>query len=313
MDLLVTVVFGAIIITVSWGYDVRWQLPAPKLGVFDYTDVTALAIVVVIYPFVAVVEPPWLAAVINGALMVNAVADLAAPMLKTRGFRAVALVLSVTVVVLVATSHTGPIPGWALTDLLLVAVVVAVAVAWAQLGATLAHLAVLAAFLTIYDITATTLTGFMDALLGALGHQPISFVFTFPAARGTACLGVGDMLILALVPLTAPRRLRPHAALGAALLMYGAYLAGLAISATHPTATIPLMITLGPATLAIYGYTAVQHNTALEQPERVASAEAAAATGLCRNTVPGKAVSAEHQAWQAPRRRRRDCAAGVAT
>ncbi|HTI77463.1 MAG TPA: hypothetical protein VL634_20860 [Mycobacterium sp.] len=269
MDLLVIGAFGAFVIAVGCAYDARWQLSCSKLGVFDYTDVATLAIVVMVYPLLAVVEPPWLAAVIAGAVIVSSVADLAAPVLKIRAPQAIPLLLSGTAVVLVVTSHTGPIPGWALTDLLLVAVVVNVAVAWAQLGATPTHLAVLATFLTIYDVTATTLTGFMDELLGALGRQPISFMFTIPTAGGMACLGVGDVLILTLVPLTVGRRLGRHAALGAALVMYGAYLAGLAISATHPANTFPLMITLGPATLAIYGYTAVQ---------RMAPAEAVGVT-----------------------------------
>ncbi|MBP1823002.1 hypothetical protein [Mycobacterium sp. OAE908] len=257
MDVLVIAVFGAIVMAVSCVYDAYWQLPLPGLGVFDYSDVTVLAIVVMLYPFVAVVEPPWLAAVIAGAVIVNAAADLTAPVLKNRALHRFSLVFIVTAIVLLVTSHTGPIPRWALTDLLLVVVVVAVAVAWAQLGATPAHLAALAAFLTVYDIIATTLTGFMTTLMGTLSHQPIGFLFTFPAG-GTACLGVGDVLVLALVPVTVRRRLDPRAALSAAAVMYGAYLAGIAISIFNPACTIPLMITLGPATLTVCGYTTFQ-------------------------------------------------------
>jgi len=309
VHLLVIAVFGAIVITVSCVYDARCQLPRPDLGVFDYSDVAALATIVMLYPFAVVVEPPWLAAVVAGAVIVNAAADLAAAMLKTRALRAFSLLFTVTAVVLLATSHTDPIPHWALTDLLLVAVVVAVAVAWAQLGANLAHLAVLAAFLTVYDTIATTLTGFMTTLVGTLDHQPIGFVFTFPAAGGTASLGVGDVLVLALVPVTVRRRLGPCAALSAATLMYGAYLAGLAISTLYPTCTIPLMVTLGPATITVYGYTAFQLHRAQTRRaarfggRRVFPETCSTATGFCTEYQTRHAIGRLPQPSTLPPRR----------
>jgi hypothetical protein len=255
VDVLVIALFGAIIIAVTWGYDMRWRVPAPTIGVLDYTDITALAIIVVIYPFVALVEPPAVAAIINGAIIVSAVTDLATPILKVPALRRALIVTSIAVLILLATSHSGPVPGWALTNLLLTAVVVTVAAAWAQLGATTAHLAVLAVFLAAYDIVATALTGFMGQLASKLSSQPIPFIFTLPADHGTAYLGVGDMLILALVPITVRHTHRHHAALAAATVMYGAYLAGLLIAAAHPGETIPLMITLAPAILAINTHT----------------------------------------------------------
>jgi hypothetical protein len=255
MDVLVMTLFGAIIITATWGYDTRWRVPAPTIGVLDYTDITALAIVVVIYPFVDLVEPPAVAAIINGAIIVSAVTDLATPMLKVPALRCAVIVTIIAVLVLLAASRTGPVPGWALNNLLLTAVVVTVAAAWAQLGVTTAHLAVLAVFLAGYDIVSTTLTGFMGQLASNLSSQPIAFIFTLPAHHGTAYLGVGDMLILALVPITVRHTYGHRAALAAATVMYGAYLAGLIIAATHPGEAIPLMITLAPATLAIYAHT----------------------------------------------------------
>jgi hypothetical protein len=97
-----------------------------------------------------------------------------------------------------------------------------------------------------------TLTGIMGQLASKLSSQPIAFIFTIPAHHVTAYLGVGDMLILALVPITVRHTYRHRAALAAATVMYGAYQSGLIIAATHPGETIPLMITLAPAILAIY-------------------------------------------------------------
>ncbi|RIJ76803.1 hypothetical protein D1871_10275 [Nakamurella silvestris] len=249
---LLAAALGLLIVTAPLFYNSRWTLPAPPLGVFDASDIILLAVVVVLYPVLALVESVTVAAVINAVLILAAVGDLLHPSIRRRWIRLAVLAAVGVAVTGIALGHPAGTYGWLLTDLLLLAVVVSVAVAWAQQGATLTHMAFLAGFLVLYDVVATTLTAFMGDLLDHLSTMPLGFVFTLPGADGTAYLGVGDALILALVPVITQQTRGTRRALAAAGAMFLALLGGVAISAAAPGIPIPLMITLGPATICLY-------------------------------------------------------------
>lgn len=245
----------AMVVVGAEKFDRTRDVVLPAIGVFDWSDVWFLAFVVLSFPVLQYFAPVRVAEAVTILLIVASVADLmraaapSRPVLRRVVTTCVAVIAST-----VSLHHFAVVPRAVIGDLLLIPFVWIAALAWAQTGMRVSHLIAIVIGLTVFDLAATPLSHVMGPLLRRLGEQQPQLIFTVPSAHGVALLGIGDVLIAVVVPLVVRRSYGHLAGRVAAGLCVMAYIAGLSVAALRPGVTIPLMVTLGPATLLAIGF-----------------------------------------------------------
>src|SRR6266852_9933408 len=145
-------------ILLSWLYFRRYQITRPPLGVFNLADVTYMIVGIILVPFFYLALPRWL---VSGLLVVGTLSVVYCmwePVLRTRLAIWLASLLLVGADIWAAL-QVGNTPNtfFALNNLVLIIMVVGLTNLWAQSGMTARDAAILGAFLTVYDLTATWL------------------------------------------------------------------------------------------------------------------------------------------------------------
>lgn len=245
----------ALVVAGTWRFDGRRRIAVPAIGVFDWSDVWFLMIVVWVFPLLQYAAPLTVGELLTSLLIVAGTADLIRAAVPTRPImrRAVPAITALTCVVVMVHSFSD-VPRAVIGDLLLIPVVVVASLAWAQTGMQVGHLIAIVMYLTVFDVVATPLSHIMRPLLNRLGEQQPQLIFTVPGAHGVALLGIGDVLVVVVVPLVVRRHYGAASGRVAAALCVLAYVIGMTPAAMRPGVTIPLMLTLGPATLLAIAY-----------------------------------------------------------
>jgi hypothetical protein len=240
---LVVLAFSAAAMLSGWWIFQHVRLPKPDLGVFSLGDIGLMLVAIAAVPPLYLAIP---APVIAGILLMavgNSLHTLFSAILRSH--RAV---WSITVMVLaadVASAWLGPHgPVFAvINDVLLVAFTGTVAALWVQSGLRARDAAILTAGVAAYDLITTGYLPLTDNLIARLADIPVA-----PVVRwGPVSIGLGDLLILTLVPVVYRKAFGDTAGLTALTTGILGIVAALALRANGP-----LIAGLGPALIAQY-------------------------------------------------------------
>ena len=245
-------VTGALLL--SWCYFARCALTRPPLGVINGWDVGAMIGGIAIAPLLYLGLPGALATAVLAVGVLGLLYALAEPLFRARWARWLTVLALQGADIAAGVGHAGPID-WAINDGVIILVVVGLANLWAQGGITARALVVLAAFLSVYDVAATSWLPLTNRLMAQVGSGPFAPVVGWGTGRQHLEIGVGDLVLAALFPLVMRKAYGDAAgatALALALATLGGLLAAVGAGDGGRGVVLPTMAVLGPAMVAHY-------------------------------------------------------------
>ena len=249
--------FVAAPLLIGWLYFRRFALARPPIGVVDVSDVAIILVGVVVVPYLYLVLPSGIAAVVLGLTMASILAMTFEPLLRFPLVRwLVVLTLLGTDVGVANRLSSQSLWFLAVNNLVLIFAIVGASNLWAQSGLKARDATLLAAGLAIYDAIFTTRLPLMNDLVGHLVGLPFMPLLTWNVGNGMVLgAGLGDLLIATLIPLVFRKAFGRRAgltALAVNLLALALLLALLDLGIV--TATIPAMVVVGPLTIVQYAF-----------------------------------------------------------
>ena len=257
-------VVGALVIPpLALLYFKRVRLERPSIGAFNGRDVAILGVFIVALPTLYLFLPT---PVLIGFLTLTFVSALyigLRPLLPVPAILGLAAVL-ITANILVTQRMLGTERGWqiywALNSILVILAAVGVANLYVQGGMRLRHIAWFALFLGLYDLTFTSIIPLTPQLADTFEGQPLDAAFGFYMAGRQADLGLGDLLLYALVMVGAYKAYGRRGALTVLPLIgiFGALLPGLSPLAMQHFVredigiVVPAQVFFGPVAFGAY-------------------------------------------------------------
>ncbi|MEU3563293.1 hypothetical protein [Kitasatospora sp. NPDC006786] len=242
----------------AW-YLARIRMPRPPVGVYTGGDIAVLCAGVVLAPLLYTALPGAAVSAVFGLVGCLAVQFTLAPLLAAARLRAApwswAAALTATAATTLAALTGHPGAARAGSDLMIAAAVVGVANLWTQSGLRSVHTAALAAVLTAYDLTATTLTDTTARFFEQVQDRPFAPMLALTGGPAPVAVGLGDLLLLVLYPLVAAKA---HGRTAAAVAALVGLLTTSAVSACFAlnwlSTGFPLLTALGPLIVAQHLY-----------------------------------------------------------
>lgn len=239
-------------IGLSWIYFRRYQVTRPPIGVFNLRDIAFMITFIILIPYLYLALPLPLVA---GLLLLGTGSVLylgIEPVLRARSLRwAVVLGLLVADCGAAWAWGTASAAYLAINNLVMVGMVIGITNLWAQSGMKARDVTLLSGMLIIYDFVATSVLPLMGEVMTRLAGLPLGPQVAWPAGRGLAFIGLGDLLLAAVFPLVMRRAFGRGAGLTALAVALGTIGALFLL----PIAGLfPVMIVLGPLMIAQYLY-----------------------------------------------------------
>lgn len=234
----------------GWGYFRRYMINRPPIGIFTRTDLTLMMVMIILVPFLYLWLPLWLAA---GLFMLSILGILYAtwePVVQARWaiWPVVLIMMALDVYAAIfLRSQAGVFS--AVNDVILLMVSIGVANLWAQSGMKARDVAILSAFLAVYDPIATTFLPLTSNLLTRLSDIPFTPLISWGVGSSALGIGLGDMLLITVFPLVMKKAFSRRAgmiAVGINLLAIG----GMALLPF--TRLFPAMVVFGPLIVLQY-------------------------------------------------------------
>jgi hypothetical protein len=256
VDYLVVFGLAALSVLLTTVYFRRCEMTRPPIGVFNLRDVAVVLGAIVVIPYLYLVLPLAVVATIIALTVLGTLYLVGEPLVPRRvllvAIAGGAVAADIAIALVEGTASNLFL---AANDLLLVAVVVAVANLWAQSGMKARDAAVLAGALAVYDYIATSQLTLMTDLIDRLSTIPFQpFVGWRSGADGLA-VGLGDLLLASVFPLVMRKAYGRRA--GATAVVSGvavlALILGL-IKAGVITFVVPAMVVLGPLMVVQYAF-----------------------------------------------------------
>jgi len=229
---------------VAASYFARVTMPRPPVGRFVWADIWIMVVALVAMPFAYMHMPVGLVVTIFG-VVVFTVSQLAlSPMLGGRNAALAAALLC-------AADVAAYFAGWSaavlvVNDLTMILLTVGVANLWVQTGMKAAHVAGLAAALTVYDALATGMSSLTTDFVSRVEGLPFAPILATGYGPVSSLAGLGDCLMLAVWPLVAAKAYGKAAGWWAAVIE-GTLLLGLTLAVLFTELEfVPLLLPLGP-------------------------------------------------------------------
>ena len=180
-----------------------YALKRPPIGVFNLWDVALMLLGILCIPYLYLLLPFWMVAVLLGLGAVGIGDTTLEPLLPRRQWRWLLLsLLLITELFALRQWGAGSQPFLLINNLLQVLVVVGVSNLWAQCGMKARDSAILGAALTVYDLLFTSFLPLMGNLFHRLAMLPFAPQIGWTlAGGGLLAIGVGDLLLAAVFPL----------------------------------------------------------------------------------------------------------------
>lgn len=243
-------------VLLGWAYFRSYRLARPSIGVINLEDVAFMVVVIVLVPYLYLALPLWVVATVFALAMLSILYIVCEPVIRSPwAIWAVALVFLATDVG--ANLHFGPnsTAFFLVNNAMLVLAVAGVANLWAQSGMKARDVALLGAGLALYDFIATSLLPLMTDLIGRLASIPFAPVITWGVEPYRVLVGLGDLLLAAVFPLTMVKGFGRGAGIAAISINLGSIAATMAyLQLANVRTMVPLMIVLGPLMALQYGY-----------------------------------------------------------
>lgn len=235
----------------------RYKLTQPPIGVFNGFDLGVMIVAIVLVPYLYLALPSWLAVVLLGTSFFSVLWTMGEPVLPTRVANGGLTLLLIGADLGAAWQWQPPSPlFYGTNNLVLLLATIGMVNLWAQAGMRARHVAILAAALALYDFIFTTRLNLMTDVSGQLAHLPFAPQLAWPVGDSgqTLALGLGDVIMLALVPLVMRKAFGPQAGV-AAVAINGLAITGLVcLPIFTPVVIFPVMVVLGPLTVVQYLY-----------------------------------------------------------
>jgi hypothetical protein len=238
----------------GWGYFARCALTRPPLGVVNGWDVGAMIGGIVVAPLLYIGVAGALATAILGGSVLGLLYAVAEPLVRARWALWLAVLALEGAALGAGLGQFGPIT-WAINDGVISVVVVGLANLWAQGGMSARAMTVLAAFLTLYDVVATSWLPLTTQLTAQLGSGPFAPVVGWGTGRHHLELGLGDLVLATLFPLVMRKAFGDTAgaaALALALVTLIGLLVAVSIEVSTHAMVLPVMAVLGPVMIVDY-------------------------------------------------------------
>lgn len=249
------------------GYFRRYAIPRPPIGVLNRGDIALMSAGIIVVPNLYLLLPRWLVVGMFVVEVAGALYFTVEPVMRRAGVRWLLTLGLLGADCAVAWRYGAASgPGLAANNVVLLVVAVGIANLWAQGGLRARDLALLAAFLTAYDVVATARLALMGDLFDRLATLPLAPLLGWPTDRAGhwLALGFGDLLVATAFPLVL------HKAYGRAAGLVAMLLSALGIGVLLALVTfgivtviVPVMIVLGPLMVLAIAFFAVRHG-----PER---------------------------------------------
>jgi hypothetical protein len=252
----ILVVLGLAVATVllSWLYFRRYRVTRPPIGVFNLIDIAYMIGGIVLVPYLYLVLPTWMVATLLAVGAASVLYFVWEPVLPSR------LLVWLAALAFVGADIWASIQFGAVSDqfflinnVVLLLMVVGLTNLWAQSGMSAREVAILGAFLAIYDLTATWLLPLMTDMITRLAALPFTPMMGWGvnSTNTWVGLGLGDLLLVSVFPLVMRKAFGKSA--GITALVIG--LATLIALMLMPIAQVfPVMIVLGPLMVLQYLY-----------------------------------------------------------
>ena len=246
----VSVVLACAIATVvlGWMYFRRYAISRPPIGVFNRRDVVIMVAVIVLIPYVYIRAPLWVVAGLLSLTMLSLFSSLLEPVVR-RPWAVWALTLLLVGGDLAA-ARVGGKAFDAVNDTVVALAVIGITNLWAQSGMKAQDAAVLGAFLTVYDVLATTWLPLTTDLMLRLAGHPFAPMVAWSTGMpdGWLGLGMGDLLFATVFP-HVMRKAYGRKAGGAALALnlVGIVLLISLSASGYLRGAFPVMVLLGPS------------------------------------------------------------------
>jgi hypothetical protein len=251
---LIVLAGASLAIIGAWVYFQRYQIVRPPIGVFNRNDVIWLMAGIIILPYLYLFLPIWLAGTLLGLATWSVLYTIWEPVLRAR--RAVWLVvllnmgLDLIAVWWVGADHAAFV---LINDLTVLLICIGISNLWVQGGIKARHVMVLAAFLTLYDVIATSILPLMHDMMLRLAPLPFAPTVVWGTGNELAGIGLGDLILAATFPVVMCKAFSRRAGLLALLLM-PCVIAGLVLLQVMMSfkGVFPAMVFIGPTMILQY-------------------------------------------------------------
>src|SRR5450432_619154 len=150
-----TVVLGCVCCSLlgGWYYFRHYLINRPSIGVFTLTDVLLMIMLIIVFPFLYLILPLWLAASLFMLSILSILYSTWKPIVQTR----LATWLIVLIVVMIDSSAAFLMESYrevfnVANNVVLLMVIIGIANLWAQSGMKARDVAILSGFLAFYDL-----------------------------------------------------------------------------------------------------------------------------------------------------------------
>ena len=251
---LIVLAGACIAIIGAWVYFQRYQIVRPPIGVFNRNDVVLLMVGIIVMPYLYLLLPIWLAGTLLGLVTCSILYTIWEPVLRAR--------IAIWLVVLVSTGLDLTTAWWVgadhavfviINDLIVLLICIGVSNLWVQGGIKASNVIVLAAFLTLYDVIATSILPLMHDMMLRLTPLPFAPTVVWGTGNGLVGIGLGDLILAATFPLVMYKAFSHRAGLLALLLMPCVIASMILLQIIMPfKGVFPAMVFIGPTMILQY-------------------------------------------------------------
>lgn len=233
----------------------KYRIDRPPVGVLNLSDLLAMMVGIVFVPFLYLILPVWIVAGLLGLSALNLLYTAWQPIVRSP-----LVIWTLCIVFIGADMWTAFQFGvqnnifFAINDVVIIMLIIGLANLWAQSGMKARDVAILASFLAVYDLIATTLLPLMQNMMTRLAGLPLAPVITWRTSAPHEefrfiAVGIGDLLLATVFPLVMRKAFGKRVGYSAMCLMLSAILA---IFAFPMVEIFPAMVVLGPIMLGQY-------------------------------------------------------------
>jgi hypothetical protein len=251
---LIVLAGASLAVFAAWVYFRRYQIVRPPVGVFNRNDMVLLLAGIILMPYLYLLLPSWLAGALLGLVTCTILYTIWEPVLQARIAIWLMVLLNIGLDLASAwwfgTSHEA---FFVINDLIVLQICVGISNLWVQGGMKARDVMVLAAFLALYDILATSTLPLMHDVMLRLAPLPFAPLVVWGSGSGPVSIGLGDLILATVFPLVMLKAFNPRAGIIALLIMPGVIASMLLLINILPGNSIfPAMAGLGPVMILQY-------------------------------------------------------------
>ncbi len=251
---LVVLAGASLAICAAWVYFRRYQIVRPPVGVFNRNDMVLLLVGIILMPNLYLLLPIWLAGTLLGLMTCSILYTIWEPVLQARIAIWFMVLLNMGLDLASAwwfgTDHEAFV---VINDLIVLQICIGISNLWVQGGMKARDMMVLAAFLTLYDIIATSILPLMHDVMLHLAPLPFAPLVVWGSGNGLVSIGLGDLILATVFPLVMLKAFSRRASLLALFLVPSVIASLMLLMTILPiNGAFPAMVGLGPAMILQY-------------------------------------------------------------